>query len=146
MLVNGFQRLDENFSKLSEVVDGLLSVPPEDGHSQHRHDPATCEDCRDMVEELVGGNPDDQPVEHEHGDGCELCVHQQLVGVRRTTLYVHKNVPGSKEALEHAITGEKALTVVDGPPKMANTEDMSDADFKKFAAGVMKEAGERGIL
>ena len=85
-------------------------------------------------------------MEHIHGDGCELCVHQQLVGVRRTTSYVNQNVPGAKEALEHAITGQKVLTIVDEPPNMANTKDLSDADFKKFAAGVMKEAGERGIL
>ena len=95
LVVNGFQQLDEKFSKLSGVVDELLSMPTEHGDCQHRHDPATCEDCRDMVEEIVGGNPDDaQAVVHEHGDGCELCVGQQLVGVRRTTGYITKKVPG----------------------------------------------------
>ena len=149
MLVNGFQQLDEKFSKLSEVVDGLLIMPDEyadHGHGQHHHDPTTCEDCRDMVDQILEANPDDQLVEHEHGDGCELCVHQQLVGVRRTTSYVNQNVPGAKEALEHAITGQKVLTVVADPPKVANTKDLSDTEFKLFAAGVMKEAGERGIL
>ena len=40
MLVNGFQQLDEKFSKLSEVVDGLLNMPAEyaeHGHGQHHH-------------------------------------------------------------------------------------------------------------
>jgi len=116
MVVNGFQQLDEKFSKLSGVVDELLSMPAEHGehgHGQHCHDVATCEDCRDMVDQILGANPDDaQPVEHQHGDGCPECVHEGLKYVRRTTLWHDENVPGAKEAREHAITGEKMVTIV----------------------------------
>ena len=91
-------------------------------------------------------NPDDaQPVEHEHGDHCHLCVDEELKVVKRTIGWVTKNVPGAKEAIEHAATGEKMVTIVDNRPATGNTKDLTDTQFKSFASGVMKEAAERGI-
>jgi len=150
LVVNGFQQLDEKFSMLSGVVDELLSMPGEHGehaghgHGQHAHDPATCGGCRDMVEQMVGANPDDaQPVEHVHGDGCPECVHEQLKGVRRTTLFVNEKVPGGKEALEHAITGEKMLTIVDDRPTV-DTETLDNATFGRVLLGMVVEVGQTG--
>jgi len=145
-LVNGFQQLDEKLSELGEVMDGLLSMlgeHGEDSHGQHRHDPATCDGCRDMVEQLVGGNPDDdQPVEHAHGEDCPECVHEQLKGVRRTTVFVEETIPGGKEALEHAITGQKMVTIVDDRSTV-NTETLDNATFGRVLLGMVVEAGQR---
>lgn len=149
LVVNGFQQLDEKFSKLSGVVDELLSMPgehgehAEHGHSQHAHDPATCGGCRDMVEEIVGGNPDDaQAVEHVHGEDCPDCVHEQLKGVRRTTAFVEETIPGAKESLEHAITGQKMVTIVDDRSTV-NTETLDNETFGRVLLGMAVEAGQR---
>ena len=115
MLVNRFQQLDEKLSMLGSMVDGLLSVPgehAEHGHGEHAHDPATCDGCRDLVDQNQENPDDGQPVAHEHGDNCDLCVHEQMKGVQRSAVWHDKNVPGAKEAREHAMTGEKMVTIV----------------------------------
>jgi len=114
LVVNGFQQLDEKFSMLSGVVDGLLNGKfehGEHGQSQHAHDPATCDGCRDFLQEFQDDD-DGQPTEHQHGDDCPDCVHEQLKGVQRSAVWHDKNVPGSKEAREHAMIGEQKVTIV----------------------------------
>jgi len=150
LVVSGFQQLDEKFSKLSGVVDELLSMPvehaehAEHGHGQHAHDHGDhCEGCREHAEQLLGANPDDQPVEHQHGDHCPECVHEQLKGVRRTTLFVEENVPGAKKELEHAITGQKMVTIVDDRSTV-NTETLDNATFGRVLLGMVVEAGQTG--
>ena len=72
-------------------------------------------DCLDRIEAVNHqDNPDDdgQPEEHTHGDNCKLCVHEQLKGVQRSAVWHDNNVPGAKEAREHAMTGEQKVTIL----------------------------------
>lgn len=78
---------------------------------KHEHGP-DCEDCQDWAEQNQENPDDGQPLEHQHGDDCNLCVHEQLKGVQRSAVWHDKNVPGAKEAREHAMTGEQKVTIV----------------------------------
>jgi len=107
------ERQDELLAGVLQRLDEVLPKQSDHGHGQHRHDPATCDGCRDFLQEFQD-NPDDDdhPVEHEHGDNCPQCVHEQLKGVQRSAVWHDKNVPGSKEAREHAMIGEQMVTIV----------------------------------
>jgi len=131
------QRQDELLGDVLQRLDEVLPKQSEHDHGDH------CEGCREHAEQLLGANPDDaQPAEHVHGDDCPECVHEQLRGVRRTTLFVEEKVPGGKEALEHAITGEKMLTIVDD--RTVNTETLDNATFGRVLLGMVVEAGQTG--
>jgi len=131
------ERQDELLGDVLQRLDGVFSKQSEHDHGDH------CEGCREHAEQLLGANPDDdQPVAHEHGDGCPGCVHEQLKGVRRTTLFVEENVPGAKEELEHAITGQKMVTIVDDRSTV-NTETLDNATFGRVLLGMALEAGQR---
>jgi len=107
------ERQDELLGDVLQRLDEVLPKQSEHGHSQHRHDPATCDGCRDFLEEFQDDPDDDgQPVEHQHGDDCPQCVDEQLKGVQRSAVWHDKNVPGSKEAREHAMIGEQKVTIV----------------------------------
>jgi len=134
------ERLQRQDEILGDVLQRLGEVLPK--QSEHDHGDH-CEGCREHAEQLLGANPDDQPVAHEHGDGCPECVHEQLKGVRRTTLFVNEKVPGGKEALEHAITGQKTVTIVDDR-SMVNTETLDNTTFGRVLLGMVVEAGKTG--
>jgi len=132
------ERQDELLGDVLQRLDEVLPKQSEHDHGDH------CEACREHAEQRWEPNPDDyQPAEHAHGDGCPECVHEQLKGVRRTTAFVKETIPGGKEALEHAITGQKMVTIVDDRSTV-NTETLDNATFGRVLLGMVVEAGQTG--
>jgi len=95
--------LGERLERQDELLGGVLQRLDEVLSKQSDHD-----------HELLEDNPgDDQPVAHIHGDDCPQCVHEQMKGVQRSAVWHDRNVPGAKEAREHAMVGEQKVTIVE---------------------------------